>query len=453
MVPLNMDDYQPPPPLVVPNREVHDKTTRNVFLFLIASYLIYGIIFITANIANDPEISRAACETALNQGRRLDGLDALTVPSGQTVFASLGQHWPVVVFSGMLGLGAVLLWLMILKKYSLQATYFSIGVCACIWITYGVTLLTLSSQAEEEDVDDRTSVNVFAVLSLVFGGLIIAFMFRGKRRIAVTANMISWSTKAVETFPKIFAYFVGIVLVVVAFFAFFATVMVAYEYSGEYVLNRDSSQCELRFPVFPAVFFPLISIWIVAFASTVRTSIIAGTTAIWYFHADNIENFGDPVRKSARWALVEAAGSNALAALVVALCELIEALARRRRRGHCLQLVAQCILSCIRELIKMFTKFAVIVVAITGESFMNAGKISYGLLSAIFVNGFITDRLARLVLGLTSFLLTYLLYVIQLTLVGVPTVYSFSALAFFFALFLLALPHLGTLEVFMQNLL
>ena len=446
MVPLDMDAFQPPPPLVVPQRSVRDRRTRNVFFLTCSIYFAYGIYLIAANLGKSPEASRVQCEAALNAVRRLDDLGAVQVRAGQTVFGMLEHHWAVVLASAGAGIGAVLLWLTVLKKYSLQATYVSIALYAMLLSFSGVCLLSYSSSQETGTESDKVQAQVLGVACLVLGLLAVVFMVKGKQRIAVTANMISWSTEAVETFPLVFAYFVGIVLGLILLFVFFAVVMVAYEASGEFVLNEELRQCELQFPVFPAIFFPLVSLWILYFARVARTSMIAGTTAIWYFHKDNIESFGNPVAKSARWAVVEAAGSNALAALVVAVCDMLNALARRRRRAGCLQLVAMCLLECLRELIKLFTKFAVIVVAITGESFVDAGKISYGLLRRVFVDGFVTDRLARVVLSLTGIMLSYSLYLLDLSLVGVPAPYSFSAGPFFAVFIILCVPYLGGLR-------
>jgi hypothetical protein len=146
--------------------------------------------------------------------------------------------------------------------------------------------------------------------------------------------------------------------------------------------------------------------WTMFFCSSARLYTVGGTTAMWYWHNEQPNKIGSFLG----WSFTKAAGTVAIAALLVAIFERIV----RTAKDTCTNLINCCnplwwllrIALCVfEEAIRAMTGFAVILAAITGEDFFQAGKLSLHTLKGRFTSLFVVDGVAKIVLYSGGFVL------------------------------------------------
>jgi len=144
-----------------------------------------------------------------------------------------------------------------------------------------------------------------------------------------------------------------------------------------------------------------------------------GVTAVWWF---NKEKMVDPTWQSFRYATTRGLGSICCGALLVAIIQTLRSMARQgARRGGMAACLCYILLTCLEWLVRYFSVYAFVQVAIYGVSFLQAAKNTWQLLSSRGLDAIINDDLSNMVLSagafvggiltfLISALVTYLLF-------------------------------------------
>lgn len=132
----------------------------------------------------------------------------------------------------------------------------------------------------------------------------------------------------------------------------------------------------------------------------------AGTVGSWWF-----SGFGDPsmcsrdVTDSAARTVTYSFGSVCFGSLIVAILQLLEAMARNARQNRDAQLLAlilECLLSFLRAWVEYFNSWAFVYVALYGYDYKTAGKNVFALFKNRGWSSFVADRLVFRVLYSTQ---------------------------------------------------
>lgn len=152
--------------------------------------------------------------------------------------------------------------------------------------------------------------------------------------------------------------------------------------------NPDKDQsptCQWSFASNTTYAFALLAVitiyWFVFFVLTFRTYIIGDTVAHWYWHGAEAGNITRAIKNGAGPHM----GSIAFAGLVLMIVEWMKAIARRKS-DNILCCMIQMIIRCILSYIEFLCKMSVIVIGITAQPFVSAGKTVVRLFTESFGN-------------------------------------------------------------------
>lgn len=142
--------------------------------------------------------------------------------------------------------------------------------------------------------------------------------------------------------------------------------------------------------------------WSLSLVQVILTYTAAGNAAAWYFQVE----VPNPATTFVKHATTTSFGSNSLGALIIAIAEMCKRAARKNSGNNIVGLIFRCIVACVAQCIQTFSRFAVIMTAITGESFCVAATAGHGLLGRYFTGAYITDRVGYRVLYLGAFVMS-----------------------------------------------
>jgi hypothetical protein len=120
-------------------------------------------------------------------------------------------------------------------------------------------------------------------------------------------------------------------------------------------------------------------LWTVFLFSTIRTFVISGTIAQWYYSpVDSRARQGTTIR-SIKYALGPQFGTLAFGSAVLTLADILRSAADQardsaRNEGNLLMSLLACIMECVYSLIEFLTKFATIMSSISGAPLLQAGR-------------------------------------------------------------------------------
>jgi hypothetical protein len=125
--------------------------------------------------------------------------------------------------------------------------------------------------------------------------------------------------------------------------------------------------------------------------------VVAGSVASWWFNTGSSNVVGGALKR----AFTTSFGSICMGSLIVAVLRALEQMAREaRRRGDSAACIAECILSCLTDMMEYFNKWAFVYVGIYGYSFANAGKKVFSMFGDRGWTGKLTAPSAASVLNL-----------------------------------------------------
>lgn len=144
-------------------------------------------------------------------------------------------------------------------------------------------------------------------------------------------------------------------------------------------------------------FASAVMLWTMLLANQIRVFATSGAVAQWYFAPPGLTSTRGTTLRSLKHALGPQLGSCCLGSLVLTVAEIMRsalenAQQRNGERELGLFTLIQCCLVCIAQcfwaVIEYLTKFATVMMAITGEAFMDAGRRVTDLLARNLLNAF-----------------------------------------------------------------
>lgn len=270
-------------------------------------------------------------------------------------------------------------------------------------------------------VQEVTATRVFCFL-IAFG--ILAYDIWARKQILFAADIIAHSVTAFKESPTMFLGVIAIQILFVSnaflFVYFFAQ---AFDNAKvEHVQdcfddNIDGTQTCYSQCVFVyhdyisgmSVFMSLAYLWTIFLFSKMRLGVIANMIGSWHFHPQNQPGVVTAMRNT----ITTSFGTLAVSSLISTVAERINRLAQEPcyrswlGPGFCITAplsLVMCIFgACIATVLKMLTKFAVILHVWTGLPFVGSAKKVFKIMSRHFKGGFVTEVTSEGVLRLASF--------------------------------------------------
>mmetsp|Transcript_29154 Transcript_29154/g.32251 ORF Transcript_29154/g.32251 Transcript_29154/m.32251 type:complete len:641 (-) Transcript_29154:112-2034(-) len=234
---------------------------------------------------------------------------------------------------------------------------------------------------------------------------ILAYDIYAREQIIFAAEIISYSVVAFKANPTMFLaliflqlLFVGNALLFVFFFA------------KSFNMAKVSDNCNYTYPEFldnVLIYMSLAYLWTIFLFHRMRLSVIATVVGSWYFHPGDKAGVLTALLNTTTTSF----GTLSVAALISTIVEKILRMTQNPCR-NCLNIVicgpfylTLWIFSlCLGTLIKMLTKYAVILHVWTGLPFVGSAKKVTKILSRHFKGGFVTEITSQSVLKLASYL-------------------------------------------------
>lgn len=288
-----------------------------------------------------------------------------------------------------------ILWLFLARRFARALIYATIvGNILVYFALAGLWAWFATSQK-----GDNGSLIYGSIVFGVVGLLHCCLFFLWRRRIPFAAAMLS-------TVSKVTMQYGGTVFA--SFFSLIPVLGWAALWSYSIVVNFTWMQAALNNGTGSAGLYGIYVYMLFTFYWTqqvIQNTIfvtISGTFASWYFLGGNRAAMpSNPTAKSAKRALTTSFGSIALGSLLVAILQTIRAIVRsmRSRRNALLICLIECLLSCIETLVRMFNKYAFVVVAIWGKTYCGAAKDTVRLIGSHGISAIINDCIVNNVLS------------------------------------------------------
>jgi len=169
-----------------------------------------------------------------------------------------------------------------------------------------------------------------------------------------------------------------------------------------------------------------------------------GVTAVWWFNKDAMAN---ATWNSYRYATTKGLGSICFGSLLVSIVQTIRAIVKSQSRGYsCIACICKLCLACLEWILRYFTAYVFVQVAIYGVGFWDAAKNTYQLFSSKGIDAIINDDLSRMVLvtgalvggiicGITGGFMGYGLFLVYTSDVAVITAVIFAIVGLYIGYF------------------
>eukprot|EP00743_Colponemidia_sp_Colp-15_P003801 GILK01004101.1.p1 GENE.GILK01004101.1~~GILK01004101.1.p1 ORF type:complete len:490 (+),score=59.42 GILK01004101.1:37-1470(+) len=374
-------------------RERHDTGFTIFYLLCCAATLGLGI-FVCLNANRDITSQYDKCEADVKGGK------TPTVESS----TSLGSAAPIFIGVAILAsiLGAIWVWL--LKKYSLTMVWVS-----CFLIPVGLALLGAMIFITGSNKDK----GIVCFILVGIACLLLWVLFCIREKVRLTAAIIAESCRALETNTSIIGVSVGIMLVGFALIALLV-VFGIFAVMNATVVNKQT-YCDYDIQTAGKVtlaFIFFFGAWTVFLLHNIFLFTVSGAAAIWYFNEDHHTETGNPTLASLKYAVTSSFGSLAFGSLILAVVEFILMLLQSSRDENGERnLVTECCISCVRciqDAIAFLNKFAIVYMAIKGQSFLDSARSFFVMLQNNGMNCIVVDSLSNLVLGVNVVLMSAL---------------------------------------------
>jgi len=341
------------------------------------------------------------CAELNNNGRRLiSGNSRFQGDEGMFDVFNLAPEIIVVVVG--LTLGLAFAWVVALRFFAKPIVILSEICKIVIFIVIGI-------------YQERTSSKVICFL---FAAGLLGYAYWARNKILFAAKIITHSTIAMKENPSIFIggiftqlFFAGNAALFVYFFAESFNVAELREVSYR---EGGPSYCEFVFPAYVGridTYLGLSYLWTILLFDKMRLYMIATVVGSWHFH---------PNDKPSIWLAMKNIGSSfgtlSVSALISSIAEYINRMLSEDAWTSwisptvCvtapLHLLMCCFGTCLKTIINMLTKFAVILHVFTGAPFVGSGKKVFDILSRHFKGGFVTEVTSKSVLNLGSYAFT-----------------------------------------------
>mmetsp|Transcript_25641 Transcript_25641/g.47786 ORF Transcript_25641/g.47786 Transcript_25641/m.47786 type:complete len:653 (-) Transcript_25641:176-2134(-) len=308
------------------------------------------------------------------------------------------------IIVGLLAFAAftALVWVLLLRFFSRPIVILTEVIKVGVFIYMGV-------------VQESTGTRVFCFF--IAAG-IIAYDVWTRKEIMFAASILEHSTKALKDNPTML---VGCI-VVKLFYALNAFLFVLFYSSAFNVVEVESletcfggsctTQCVFVYPNYTGgmtTFLSLAYLWSIILFAKMRLSIIATMVGSWHFHPEDKPG----VVRSIINSFTTSIGTLAVSSLISTVAERINRMLQepcwRSWIGPAacvtlpLQLFLCCFGQCLETLIRMLTKFAVVLHVFTGLPFLGSAKKVFKIMSRHFKGGFVTEVTSAGVLNLGAY--------------------------------------------------
>mmetsp|Transcript_10685 Transcript_10685/g.26363 ORF Transcript_10685/g.26363 Transcript_10685/m.26363 type:complete len:616 (-) Transcript_10685:459-2306(-) len=168
--------------------------------------------------------------------------------------------------------------------------------------------------------------------------------------------------------------------------------------------------CQMRWPAWVAPFIGIACFamaWLSQVLLQAKLSIVAHVIAQWYWHPAGQWGSGDSKAATGaalRHTLNTNFGTVSFAALIITLIEMLRSALNSKKRDNIFWCMLNCIVQPILAMCEMFTRFATIAAAITGQPFVVAAKDIFGVLKRNFLQTYTLWWIPGFATGLTVFL-------------------------------------------------
>lgn len=342
-------------------------------------------------------------EASNNGGRRLQAGDS-KFDGDEGIFDAFMEAPEIIV--GLLALAAFLsvVWVVLLRFFSRPIVILTEVFKIAVFVYMGV-------------VQDSTGTRVLCFLTAV--GLIIYDVWT-RKEILFAAKILEHSTKALKENPSMFVGCI-IVKIVYALNAFLFVLFFASAFNVVEVKAVDTcwegdgectQQCRYEYPSYVgrmSYFLGFAYLWSVVLFAKMRLSIIATIIGSWHFHREDKPGVMRAILNSCTTSV----GTLAISSLISTVAERIN----RKLQEPCwrswigpaacvtlpLQLFLCIFGQCLETLIRMLTKFAVILHVFTGLPFLGSAKKVFKIMSRHFKGGFVTEVTSAGVLNLGAY--------------------------------------------------
>jgi hypothetical protein len=352
----------------------------------LALAIIGGIYSITHRNPEYHKIDRAYMNNPHNCP--LDGSNLLqkhhAEPGSGFNISDFMQHagtWLILSAVGSLGVGA--LYLQMFKYAPGAMTRATIAMQIALPLAMGTAGLAAGQWGA-------------GAMGLVLASLAAFVFYLWRNEIVLCAKLLGLSAEALTDNPGIILFVLAAQLVnAIIVIALAAFAMFAYEH-GNLVPNptREGRQqcvdhggqpvpcCAWQPTPQASTYMGLTAVtllWTVFLFSQMRTFVISGTVAQWYFSPRDSRARQGTTTRSIKYALGPQFGTIAFAGAILTLVDLARSATDQARQssrdgGNILMSLLACVLECIYSIIEFLTKFATIFASITGEPLVESGR-------------------------------------------------------------------------------
>jgi hypothetical protein len=288
--------------------------------------------------------------------------------SGTPSTSDIHEYAVVLMFTSVfLGFIWSSVWLLLLKFKPQQTTFISLMSCGVLMTLFGAYLLYVGSW-------------LLGGIFVLFGPFVAIFLSKSKAA-KFTAAMLEQVTGLVLARGAIFLVVVGVVLLQIAWILVWLLAMVGV------VLSNKKMPSFMQLEMEDASSSTNVTMWIVllmlcffwacqVFSNVIHTT-VAGFIGRWYFN----EHMEEPIKHSFGHASTYLFGSICFGSLIVALIQTLRWIADQARDenadnpvaavAHC---IADCILSCVEEIAKLYNFWCFIVISIYSCDFYQGGQ-------------------------------------------------------------------------------
>lgn len=253
------------------------------------------------------------------------------------------------------------------------------------------------------------------VICFLIAAAFVAYDIWARDKLMFAAKMITHSTIAMKENPVILFGGIFIKLLFAAnaalFIFFFAESFEVVEITQKDFVTDGYEGCYFESPQYLAgvnVYLSLSYLWTILLFDKMRLSIVANIVGSWHFHPEDrpsilvaIKNVGPSF------------GTLSVAALISSIAEYINKILSADSCSTwisptiCIMFpfhLLMCLFgSCLSTVVKMLTKFSVILHVFTGQAFVGSAKSVFKILSRHFKGGFVTEVTSKSVLAFGSY--------------------------------------------------
>lgn len=298
------------------------------------------------------------------------------------------------IIIGVLSLTVVvgIVWILLLRFFSKPVVILSEIAKIAIFICLGF-------------MQEATSSRVLC-FAIALGLLMYAIWTR--EQIMYAAEVISYAVVSFKANPVMFVALIFLQLL----FAGNAILFVFFFSKSFNVAQVSQETCTFEYPEFvrgASVYMSLAYLWTICLFNKMRLSVIATIIGSWHFHPGEKPGIMTALYNTTTTSFGTLSVSSLIATVAEKICRMSQEPCWRSWVGPAffvtapLQILLCVFGTCVGEIIRMLTKYAVIMHVWTGLSFLGSAKKASQILSRHFKGAFVTEITSQSVLKLSSY--------------------------------------------------